>query len=389
MDQVDAVVVGAGVVGLAVARQLALAGREVLILEAAARFGTRASARNSEVIHAGIYYPPGSLKARLCVRGRERLYEFCAGRAIPHRRCEKLIVATTDAELPGLARVAATAQANGVELTRLDRAAAQALEPQLSCAAALHSPLTGIIDSQACMLALLGDAESRGASLACGSAVTRVVLTDGAVLIGVNGAEPALRARTLVNCAGVQAPQVARLMEGLSPAQIPAAYFVKGSYFALKGRAPFERLIYPLPDARGSRGRVGGQLRLPGGCAPRARVLRGHSPLLARSPRRCARARLRGCAAADLGPGRAARRFSDRRRPHARRAGTHQPLWNRVSRAHGLAGDRRGGRGPVEMRHCDLDDPDGGPRAPLGPRYGARVSWRGWPPPGSRASRPS
>ena len=246
MDQVDAVVVGAGVVGLAVARQLAFAGREVLILEAAARFGTGASARNSEVIHAGIYYPPGSLKARLCVRGRERLYEFCAGRAIPHRRCEKLIVATTDAELPGLARVAATAQANGVELTRLDRAAAQALEPQLSCAAALHSPLTGIIDSQACMLALLGDAESRGASLACGSAVTRVVLTDGAALIGVNGAEPALRARTLVNCAGVQAPQVARLMEGLSPAQIPAAYSVKGSYFALKGRAPFERLIYPL-----------------------------------------------------------------------------------------------------------------------------------------------
>jgi len=251
MDQVDAVVVGAGVVGLAVARQLALAGREVLILEAAARFGTGASARNSEVIHAGIYYPPGSLKARLCVRGRERLYGFCAGRAIAHRRCEKLIVATTDAELPGLARVAATAQANGVELTRLDRAAAQALEPQLSCAAALHSPLTGIIDSQACMLALLGDAESRGASLACGSAVTRVVLTDGAVLIGVNAAEPALRARTLVNCAGVQAPQVARLMEGLSPAQIPAAYFVKGSYFALKGRAPFERLIYPLPDAGG------------------------------------------------------------------------------------------------------------------------------------------
>ncbi|TLY82640.1 MAG: FAD-dependent oxidoreductase, partial [Gammaproteobacteria bacterium] len=118
MDQVDAVVVGAGVVGLAVARQLALAGREVLILEAAARFGTGASARNSEVIHAGIHYPPGSLKARLCVRGRERLYGFCAARAIAHRRCEKLIVATTDAELPGLARVAATARANGVELTR-------------------------------------------------------------------------------------------------------------------------------------------------------------------------------------------------------------------------------------------------------------------------------
>jgi L-2-hydroxyglutarate oxidase LhgO len=251
MDDVDTVVVGAGVVGLAVARQLALAGREVLVLEAAARFGTGASARNSEVIHAGIYYPAGSLKARLCVRGRERLYEFCAERAIPHRRCGKLVVAVTDAELPGLARVAAAARANGVDLTRLDRAAVQAMEPQLSCAAALHSPLTGIIDSQAYMLALLADAESLGATLACGSAVTRVVPEDGAMLIGVNGAEPAVRARTLVNCAGVEAPAVARLVRGFPPAHIPVAYFAKGNYFTLKARAPFERLIYPLPEAGG------------------------------------------------------------------------------------------------------------------------------------------
>ncbi len=251
MDQVEAVVVGAGVVGLAVARELALAGREVLILEAAARFGTGASARNSEVIHAGIYYPHGSLKARLCVAGRQRLYEFCAERGIPHRRCGKLIVAATEAELDGLAAIAAAARANGVELGMLGRAAVQALEPQLSCAAALHSPLTGIVDSHAYMLALLGEAESRGAALACAAAVTHVVLTDGALLIGVNGAEPALRARTLVNCAGVQAPQLARRTEGLAPAHIPPAYLVKGSYFALKGRAPFERLIYPLPDAGG------------------------------------------------------------------------------------------------------------------------------------------
>ena len=251
MDDVDTVVVGAGVVGLAVARQLALAGREVLVLEAAARFGTGASARNSEVIHAGIYYPAGSLKARLCVRGRERLYEFCAERAIPHRRCGKLVVAVTDAELPGLARVAAAARANGVDLTRLDRAAVQAMEPQLSCAAALHSPLTGIIDSQAYMLTLLADAESLGATLACGSAVSRVVLEDGAMLIGVNGAEPAVRARTLVNCAGVEAPAVARRVQGFPPAHIPVAYFAKGNYFTLKARAPFERLIYPLPEAGG------------------------------------------------------------------------------------------------------------------------------------------
>ena len=251
MDQVDAVVVGAGVVGLAVARELALTGREVLILEAAARFGTGASARNSEVIHAGIYYPSGSLKARLCVAGRERLYGFCAERGIAHRRCGKLIVAATDGELAGLERIAAAARANGVELSRLGRAAAQALEPQLACAAALHSPLTGIIDSQAYMLALLGEAESHGATLVCGSAITRVLLGDGAFLIGVNGAECAVRARTLVNCAGVQAPAVARLMEGFPPAHIPVAYFAKGNYFALTGRAPFERLLYPLPDAGG------------------------------------------------------------------------------------------------------------------------------------------
>ena len=251
MDEVDAVVVGAGVVGLAVARELSLAGREVLILEAAARFGTGASARNSEVIHAGIYYPPGSLKARLCVGGREQLYGFCAERGIPHRRCGKLIVAATEDELAGLARIAAAAHANGVELSRLERAAARALEPQLCCAAALQSPLTGIIDSQAYMLALLAEAQSHGAQLACGSAITQMVLEEAGILIGVNGADCAVRARALVNCAGVQAPAVARLMEGLAPSHIPVAYFAKGNYFALKGRSPFERLIYPLPQADG------------------------------------------------------------------------------------------------------------------------------------------
>jgi L-2-hydroxyglutarate oxidase LhgO len=251
MDSVDAVVIGAGVIGLAVARELAMRGRDTLILEAAARFGTGASSRNSEVIHAGLYYREGSLKARLCVAGREQLYAYCRERGIAHRRCGKLIVAAEPAQLPALALIARQALANGVELTALERAAALALEPQLSCAAALHSPLTGIIDSHAYMLALLADAESLGATLACGCAVTRLVLEDQAVLVGVNGAEPQLRTRLLVNCAGVHAPAVARLMEGFPAAHIPAAYFSKGNYFALRGRAPFQRLIYPLPEAGG------------------------------------------------------------------------------------------------------------------------------------------
>jgi L-2-hydroxyglutarate oxidase LhgO len=248
VDSTDAVVIGAGVIGLAVARELAARGHDTLILEAAARFGSGASSRNSEVVHAGIYYPQGSLKARLCVAGRERLYAFCRERGIPHLRCGKLIVATDALQLPALAAIAATARANGVELESLERAAALTLEPALACAGALHSPLTGIIDSHAYMLALLADAQSRGATLVCSCAVTRLVLEEKGVLIGVNGAEPALRARRLVNCAGVHAPAVARLMEGFPSAHIPAAYFSKGNYFALSGRAPFRRLIYPLPE---------------------------------------------------------------------------------------------------------------------------------------------
>jgi len=247
MDAVDAVVIGAGVVGLAVARELGSRGHDTLILEADSRIGSGASSRNSEVIHAGLYYRPGSLKARLCVAGRERLYEFCRERGIAHRRCGKLVVAAEEAQLPALAQIAATARANGVGLEPLDRTAALALEPALSCAGALHSPLTGILDSHAYMLALLADAESCGATLACGSRVTRVVPEDRALLVGVNGADPTLRAQTVVNCAGVAAPEVARLVEGFPSRHIPLAYFAKGSYFTLSGSAPFQRLIYPLP----------------------------------------------------------------------------------------------------------------------------------------------
>lgn len=247
MDRVEVVVIGAGAVGLAIARALAQRGREVLILEAAERFGSGVSSRNSEVIHAGIYYPRGSLKARLCVAGRELLYAFCREHGVAHRRCGKLIVASNESQLPELGRIRAAALANGVELGSLGRAEALALEPELSCAAALHSPLTGIIDAHAYMLALLGQAESGGALLVCDSAVTRLALQSDGFLIAVNGAPPALHARTLVNSAGLSAPEVARLMEGFPAGRIPTPYLAKGSYFTLAGRAPFGRLIYPLP----------------------------------------------------------------------------------------------------------------------------------------------
>ncbi|MGH8133984.1 MAG: NAD(P)/FAD-dependent oxidoreductase [Steroidobacteraceae bacterium] len=251
MDKVDVVVVGAGVVGLAVARALAQRGREVLILEAAERFGSGASSRNSEVIHAGIYYPQGSLKARLCVAGRDLLYAFCREHGIAHRRCGKLIVAAAESQLSELARIRAAAHANGVELATLTRGEALALEPQLSCTAALHSPLTGIVDSHACMLALLGEAQARGALLACDSPVTGLALRDGRILVAVNGGPPSLEARTLINSAGINAPQVAGLMQGFPARCLPTAYFAKGSYFTLAGRAPFQRLIYPLPEPGG------------------------------------------------------------------------------------------------------------------------------------------
>jgi L-2-hydroxyglutarate oxidase LhgO len=252
MDNADVVVIGAGVVGLAVARALALAGREVLILEAAEHFGTGASSRNSEVIHAGIYYPRDSLKARLCVAGRDLLYEFCRERGIGHRRCGKLLVATSAAQLPELERLRMTALANGVALEALTAAQAQALEPGLACSGALHSPLTGIVDSHGLMQALLGEAQQARALLVCRCRVTAVAVGNGRFRIAVNGAAPSLAARTLVNCAGLDAPDVARLMHGFPARCVPTACFAKGSYFALNGRAPFARLVYPLPEPGGA-----------------------------------------------------------------------------------------------------------------------------------------
>ncbi len=255
MEKVETVIVGAGVVGLAVARALALAGREVIVLESAAAVGTGTSSRNSEVIHAGIYYEPHSLKASLCVRGKELLYAYCAERGIDYRRCGKLIVATSEAELPKLDSIRAHAAMNGVtDLVHLSRHDAKAMEPELECVAAVYSPSTGIVDSHALMLSLLGDTENEGGVLALNSELAAARFSQhadsgGIVLTMADGTE--LAARQLVNAAGLRAPQLASSFAGLNLHHVPKAWFAKGSYFTLAGKAPFTRLIYPVPEAGG------------------------------------------------------------------------------------------------------------------------------------------
>lgn len=254
MDRVDCIVVGAGVVGLAVARQLALSGREVVILEAADAIGTGTSSRNSEVIHAGIYYPTGSLKARLCVAGRDALYAYCRERGIEHRRLGKLIVATDEEQRGKLAAIRAQAAANGVDdLYEITGGEARALEPELRCVAALVSPSTGIIDSHGLMLALQGEAEDHGAVLAVLSPVTGGRVTDDGIVVEVGGADPTrLACRTLVNAAGLSAQAVAAAIDGVPPASIPPQRLAKGNYYALaQGRSPFARLVYPVPEDGG------------------------------------------------------------------------------------------------------------------------------------------
>ena len=249
MDCVDCLVVGAGVIGLAIARALALAGREVIALEAADGIGTETSSRNSEVIHAGIYYPAGSLMARTCVAGRRMLYAYCRDKGIPHRNCGKLIVATNAAEDAMLAGIKQRAEANGVEGMRvLTAAEAIALEPNIRCTSALHSPVTGIIDSHAFMLALQGDAENAGAMCVFQSPVIGGRATNNGIVVEVGGAEPiTLHCRLLVNAAGLHAPALARSIAGMPADCVPNAYYAKGNYFTLSGRSPFSRLIYPVP----------------------------------------------------------------------------------------------------------------------------------------------
>jgi L-2-hydroxyglutarate oxidase LhgO len=250
MDKVDAVVIGAGVVGLAVARALAQAGSEVVIAEAEDAIGTHTSSRNSEVIHAGIYYPKGSLKARACVAGKELLYEYCVSHGVPHRRCGKLIVATDDAQLAELAGIQKKAHANGVtDVVWMTRAQALALEPELHCVAALYSPSTGIIDSHALMLAYLGDAEERGAMLALKSPFLAAEAAHGFV-VHIGDADP-LQCAVLVNSAGLRAPSVAKRIEGYPAKHVPPEYYAKGNYYSLARRSPFTRLVYPVPEPGG------------------------------------------------------------------------------------------------------------------------------------------
>lgn len=258
MDQIQTVVLGAGVVGLAVARELAIQGQEVIVLESADAFGTGTSSRNSEVIHAGIYYPAGSLKAKLCVQGRHMLYAYCQERQIPHKACGKLIVATSEAQVAQLAAIQAKAAVNGVlgddQLRLLSAAQAQAMEPDLKCEAALWSPSTGIVDSHALMLSFLGDFENASGILALNSefASAQIVRDSGKsrfIIRTQDGTE--IWAENVINSTGLVAPIVARQFAGMAQAHLPRAYYAKGNYFSLSGRSPFSRLIYPVPEAAG------------------------------------------------------------------------------------------------------------------------------------------
>jgi len=247
-EAVDCVVVGAGVIGLAVARALAMTGREVIVLESEDAIGTATSSRNSEVIHAGLYYPQDSLKARLCVHGRDRLYDYLAERGIDHVRCGKLVVATDEAEIEALRALEGKAHANGVDdVVWLNADEAKAMEPALRCVAALHSPSTGILDSPGYMLSLQGDAEALGAAVAFLSPVTGGHAGADGITLDVGGTQAmSLQCQTAINCAGLGAPALARSIKGMPVEAVPPLHYAKGNYFQLSGRAPFSRLVYPV-----------------------------------------------------------------------------------------------------------------------------------------------
>ncbi len=252
-EKVDCVVIGAGVVGLAVARELALAGREVIVLESAELIGSETSSRNSEVIHAGIYYPKNSLKALFCVEGKKRLYRYCAEHGVPYQRCGKLIVATLPEQVDTLKEIQKKAAANGVDdLQLLSGNEATSIEPELNCVAALRSPSTGIIDSHSLMLAYQGDAENKGAMIAFLSPVVDGELGADGIFLNVGGETPMrLSCKTVINSAGLHAPKIAQKIKGFSTDNTPPAFYAKGNYYSLLGKPPFSRLIYPVPEPGG------------------------------------------------------------------------------------------------------------------------------------------
>lgn len=250
---IECVVVGAGVVGLAIARSLAAAGRQTLVLEASASLGSQTSSRNSEVIHAGIYYPEYSLKAELCVVGREHLYNFCQSRHVPHKQCGKVIVAADQNQVPSLAAIRDKALSNGVQdIIVLGESELHQLEPHVRGVQGLLSPSTGIVDSHALMLALLGEAESLGCELVCRAPVTSVSVQDSEFTVQVGGEEPTtLRSRLLINCAGLGAVDLLQVIDKFPAGLIPQNRYAKGCYFKLAGKAPFRHLIYPVPETGG------------------------------------------------------------------------------------------------------------------------------------------
>jgi L-2-hydroxyglutarate oxidase LhgO len=253
VEKVDCVVVGAGVVGLACARALALAGREVIVLEAADMIGSETSSRNSEVIHAGLYYPTGSLKAKFCVAGKKFIYDYCAERGIKAWNCGKLVVACTDGQVAYLEKLKKQGNENGVDdLELIDGAAARRIEPQLSCVAALRSPSTGVVDSHSMMLAFQGDAEAHGAMIAFETPVLGGRVANDGIELEAGGASPMrLKASLVVNAAGLGAQKLARAIAGVPPGSVAPLHYAKGNYFALQGKSPFSRLIYPVPEKGG------------------------------------------------------------------------------------------------------------------------------------------
>jgi L-2-hydroxyglutarate oxidase LhgO len=248
-DRVDVAVIGGGVVGLAIARALALAGREVVVLEAESALGMHTSSRNSEVVHAGIYYAAGSLKAALCVTGKDLLYDYCEREGVPHARLGKLIAATRDEEIPELERILARARANGVhDLTWLDAAEVRSLEPEVVAVKGLLSPSTGIVDSHALMATFKRDALASGAHVVTSTPVLGGRVVNDGFLLELGGAEPTtVHVRALVNASGLRAPSVSVSIAGVDRSAIPAEHFAKGHYFVLNGRPPFRRLVYPVP----------------------------------------------------------------------------------------------------------------------------------------------